>query len=75
MLEYIFQTCVRRKALMAVLTVRNISQEEGMAAIDRVFERCYNDLEPFGRIPRRKSRDPQRILTEAFLYGYSDQLG
>uniref|UniRef100_A0A1I8HFU2 Mitochondrial inner membrane protease ATP23 homolog n=1 Tax=Macrostomum lignano TaxID=282301 RepID=A0A1I8HFU2_9PLAT len=45
------QHCVKSKALMSVLAARQISRPEGEAAIERVFDRCYADLEPFGRIP------------------------
>jgi len=66
------QECVKKKAAMSVMLVRNITQEEAMEAVEKVFSRCYRDLEPFGRIPRKGSRDHERILSEATLYGYCD---
>ena len=40
---------MRRKAALSLQTVRNISREEAFKAVDSVFKKCYNDLEPFGR--------------------------
>lgn len=64
--------CVKRKALMSVLMVRNISLEEGKTVVDKVFDKCYKDREPLGRIPRRNSSDPDKIYAEGYLYGYTD---
>ncbi len=41
--------CVRARAALSLQTVRNVSEEEAIRVVDSVFERCYNDLEPFGR--------------------------
>lgn len=65
------QDCVKFKARNSVLTVRNIDKEEADAAVDRVFDRCYPDLEPVGRIPRNPVVDGRRIYIEASLYGYT----
>jgi len=65
------QECVRRKALWSVLVVRNIKREEGEAVVDKVFDRCYSDLEPFGRRLRPKSKDFERALGEGPWYGYA----
>ncbi len=46
---FLFQDCVRRRAYTSVMAVRDVTKEQAMEAIDRVFDRCYNDLEPFGR--------------------------
>ena len=43
------QLCVKNKALQSVMLVRNVPQEEAMIVIDKVFDRCYNDTEPYGR--------------------------
>lgn len=61
---------MRNKAILSLLWVRNVSTEEASEAVDSVFEKCYNDREPLGRIPRRNSRDPQRMYAEARLFGY-----
>ncbi|XP_041348274.1 mitochondrial inner membrane protease ATP23 homolog [Gigantopelta aegis] len=64
--------CVKNKALLSVLMVRNISREEGMEIVNRVFDKCYRDLEPFGRYPRRGSKDPEKALIDGVYYGYTD---
>lgn len=63
--------CVKTKALCSVLAVRKVTAEEALAAVNRVFDKCYNDLEPIGRRVRRNSTDMQRAYLEAPLYGYS----
>lgn len=64
-----FQECVKEKAILSVIMVRKVTYEEAKAAIDRVFTKCYNDLEPFGRIPR-KHYDMDKIFIESLMYGY-----
>ncbi|XP_033889435.1 mitochondrial inner membrane protease ATP23 homolog isoform X1 [Acipenser ruthenus] len=49
------QECVRDRALRSVLAVRKVSREEAEKAVDEVFESCFNDHEPFGRIPHSKN--------------------
>ena len=56
---------------MSVIMVRNISIDEAEEVVNKVFYKCYNDTEPFGRIPRRNSSDPQRMLNEGQYYGYT----
>ena len=55
-----------------MVIVRNISSEAAMEIVNSVFDKCYNDLEPVGRIPRKASRDPHRALIEGQMYGYTD---
>ncbi|CAI9167992.1 unnamed protein product [Rangifer tarandus platyrhynchus] len=49
------QTCVRDRAMRSILAVRNVSKEAAQKAVDEVFESCFNDHEPFGRIPHNKT--------------------
>nr|XP_055184951.1 mitochondrial inner membrane protease ATP23 homolog isoform X1 [Nyctereutes procyonoides] len=49
------ETCVRDRAILSILAVRNISKEVAQKAVDEVFESCFNDQEPFGRIPHNKT--------------------
>ncbi|XP_043744520.1 mitochondrial inner membrane protease ATP23 homolog isoform X3 [Cervus elaphus] len=49
------KTCVRDRAIRSILAVRNISKEVAQKAVDEVFESCFNDHEPFGRIPHNKT--------------------
>ncbi|XP_060065607.1 mitochondrial inner membrane protease ATP23 homolog [Ylistrum balloti] len=52
--------CVRGHAMFSLMMSRNLSQEKALEAIDRVWDRCYNDLEPIGRRCRHNVND--RIL-------------
>lgn len=64
------QECVKSKAMYSVMAVRTVTEEAARAAVNRVFSRCYNDLEPIGRRIRRKSLDMEKAFMEAPLYGY-----
>ncbi|KAK4320083.1 hypothetical protein Pmani_009024 [Petrolisthes manimaculis] len=64
------QDCVKTKAMYSVLSVRRVTKEEATGVVDRVFDRCYNDLEPIGRRMRRNSLDMHKAYRERFLYGY-----
>lgn len=55
---------------MSVIAVHKVSDEVAEAAINRVFTKCYNDLEPVGRRIRRNSTDMPKAYAEAHLYGY-----
>ncbi|XP_051886739.1 mitochondrial inner membrane protease ATP23 homolog isoform X2 [Pristis pectinata] len=48
------QKCVRERACRSILAVRKVSQETAKKAVDDVFDSCFNDHEPFGRIPHNK---------------------
>ncbi|XP_062238891.1 mitochondrial inner membrane protease ATP23 homolog [Platichthys flesus] len=45
------QECVRGRALRSILAVRKISRVEAEKIVDEVFDTCFNDHAPFGRIP------------------------
>ncbi|XP_069485968.1 mitochondrial inner membrane protease ATP23 homolog isoform X2 [Ambystoma mexicanum] len=49
------QVCVRDRALRSILAVRKVSRETAEKAVDEVFDSCFSDHEPFGRIPHSKS--------------------
>lgn len=67
-LRNIRRECVRQKAALSLQTVRNITEKEALDAVDLVFDRCYNDLEPFGR--RIYSReDCERAYKDRKFYG------
>ncbi|XP_053572721.1 mitochondrial inner membrane protease ATP23 homolog isoform X2 [Bombina bombina] len=48
------EVCVRDRALRSILAVRKVSREDAEKAVDEVFDSCFNDHEPFGRIPHSK---------------------
>lgn len=66
------QNCVKTKAMQSVLAVRNVTKLEAIEAIERVFPRCYSDLEPIGRRIRRNSEDMYKAYQEAPYYGYGE---
>lgn len=48
------QECVRAHALQSMLNVRKITRKDAEEIVDEVFDSCFNDHEPFGRIPHGK---------------------
>ncbi|CAD0196889.1 unnamed protein product [Chrysodeixis includens] len=64
------QDCVKTKALYSVLAVRQIGKREAVDIIEKVFPKCYVDLEPIGRRIRRNSEDMLKAFKEAAYYGY-----
>lgn len=66
-----FQDCVKSKAVYSVLSVRrDITKDQAIEIVERVFPKCYADLEPIGRRVRSGSADPERAYAEAKNYGY-----
>ena len=60
--------------MLSVLTVRSVDYETAKAAVDKVFTKCYNDLEPIGRRCRFKaSKDPHLAYGESYLHEYTDR--
>ncbi|KAG5870724.1 hypothetical protein JTB14_017057 [Gonioctena quinquepunctata] len=66
------QVCVKNKALSSIVTARNVTKLEAINAIERVFPKCYADLEPIGRRLRRNSNDMYKAFEEGFYYGYDN---
>lgn len=64
------QECVKRRAMLSVLAARGVTIEEATAAVERVFNKCYNDMEPIGRRIKRGTDDMDKALYEAPLFGY-----
>ncbi|XP_048863368.1 mitochondrial inner membrane protease ATP23 homolog [Brienomyrus brachyistius] len=48
------QDCVRDRALRSIMAVRKVSLEEAKKVVEEVFDSCFNDHAPFGRIPHSK---------------------
>lgn len=61
---------MKTKAVYSVLAVRKMEKEEAVRVVEKVFDKCYNDLEPIGRRIRRNSYDMQKAYKERFAYGY-----
>ncbi|KAK4876565.1 hypothetical protein RN001_009071 [Aquatica leii] len=64
------QDCVKKKALQSIMAVRSIKKSDAIDAVDRVFPKCYNDLEPIGRRIRRNSPDMFKAYADGPYYGY-----
>lgn len=64
------QDCVKHKAIVSVLAVRDVTYEQAKEAVEKVFDRCYADLEPIGRRFKGKIVDFELAYSEAFLMGY-----
>lgn len=62
---------MKTKALASILAVKNVSREEAIDAIERVFPKCYYDLEPIGRRLKPNSQDAYRAYNECPIYGYN----
>ena len=63
--------CVKQKAVASVIATRpQLTKAEAWAVTEKVFDKCYNDLEPIGRRMRSGSTDGYRAYRERFLYGY-----
>lgn len=57
--------------MYSVLAVRrDIPKSKAIEVVEKVFPKCYADLEPIGRRIRRNSADPERAYAEAEHYGY-----
>lgn len=60
--------------MYSVLAVRrDISKDEAIAIVEKVFPKCYADLEPFGRRIRSGSADQERAYEDAVHYGHINQ--
>lgn len=56
--------------MRSVLAVRDVSQEEALEAVNSVFDKCYNDLEPVGRRIRRNSDHMEKAYFDRTNMGY-----
>ncbi|XP_033113980.1 mitochondrial inner membrane protease ATP23 homolog isoform X2 [Anneissia japonica] len=61
------QKCVQERAMKSVMSVRDIPKEEVQKTIDDVWDICFNDHEPFDKIPRNKE-DVQRMARQRYNY-------
>jgi len=61
--------CVRRRAVLSLQMVRNLKTEEALKIIDEVFDKCYNDKEPFGRTILNNA-DYEKAYRDRFKYNY-----
>ena len=58
------------KATESVMSAKGLPLEQALASVEKVFPKCYADLEPFGLVPRRNSRDCNKVLYQACFLMY-----
>jgi len=61
--------CVKLTAIESLVKTRFMDPELAKYSVDKVFTRCYADLEPIGRRAKNKA-DLIRAYEEKFLFGY-----
>lgn len=61
--------CVKRTAVEAMMKSKFVEEQVAEEAVERVFKRCYNDLEPYGRRSRNRT-DLEMAHAERYLFGY-----
>ncbi|CAG2101341.1 unnamed protein product [Medioppia subpectinata] len=63
--------CVKSKAVGSIMAARkDLSPDEAWSIVDKVFDKCYNDLEPLGRRLRANSKDMEWVYRDRFHYNY-----
>ena len=58
--------------MQSVQAVRDVSQQEAEAAVERVFERCVQDWDPIGRIPRTCSQNEWKAISKEMLPDFQE---
>ena len=61
--------CVRKVAIESMVKAKFVPEDVAKAAVWKVFDRCYKDLEPIGRRARNKE-DIELAHRERFLCNY-----
>lgn len=61
---------MKSKAAYSVMAVRGVDEATARKVVDKVFDKCYADLEPIGRRLKRNSGDIPKAYQEGYLYGY-----
>ena len=61
--------CVRNTAVDYMIKTKFVKEDIAKAAVDKVFDKCYKDLEPIGRRPI-DGDDISRANSEKYLFGY-----
>jgi len=60
------KTCVRLKAVESLEKAKFVPKEKAVEVVNKVFDKCYADLEPLGRRPIN-AKDMKRAYSERFL--------
>ena len=64
------KNCVRKAATESLVKTRLVPEDKAVEAINKVFDKCYRDLEPVGRRPISRE-DMKAAYEERYLCGYS----
>ena len=64
------RACARTVAVESLVKTKFVPYETALEAVDRVFDRCYDDVEPYGRRSRSKT-DIKMAHDELYLFGYN----
>jgi len=65
--DTIHASCVKDRAVRSVQAIAAVPQYVAAAAVEKIFHRCYADVEPVGR--RCRDRDSERsALTEFYAF-------
>ena len=63
-----FKDCVETKASKSVAWVNNIKEKEARKIVKSVFDKCYSDLEPFGRKYNPSKNASKTFCSDYLLY-------
>jgi inner membrane protease ATP23 len=61
--------CVRNTAIEFMTNVKFVDKKVAESTVDKVFDKCYADLEPLGR-RAKNSADMRSAYYERYLFGY-----
>ena len=61
--------CVQKVAVENMIKTRFVDKDVANEAVDRVFNKCYRDLEPVGR-RMGKWQEMYLMKDERYLFGY-----
>jgi len=68
-IDRIHKVHVKKVATESLIRTKFVEKAKAEKAIDKVFDRCYADLEPIGRRAKNKE-DMQRAFNEGYVHGY-----
>ena len=61
--------CVKNTAVDYLVKTKFVKEGIAKAAVNKVFDKCYNDLEPIGRRCMDQN-DIKQANSEKYLFGY-----
>ena len=61
--------CVKFTAVDYLVRTKFVKEDVAKAAVNKVFDKCYKDLEPIGR-RAFEMEDMEKAYQERYLYGY-----